>query len=299
MQWDFEGKSAIVTAQKGRRTMIKPKGLVAGHYECRSLQQSLPILQDLLALEVVTEKKGEVVLKHPNTAWKLIVHEAAPDAPDKALQNHYGVRVATNREVDQAHQYLESKKREYRIKIIKPKENHNAYSVHFYEPGGNFWEIESYEKAVHAGMGKTTSPHWKSPMGEERFPGKSYVPQALTHGTLQCGDIEATHRFYEQVLGLEVVQLWPTSIYVKHPDTPWYIVNLPFRPENRTYHTRSQRFVLTVESESEVEETHRWFSDSRQELGITELEEIHGENGNTSFLFSDLNQNWWEVTSPD
>ena len=32
--------------------MLKPTALAAGHYECRSLKQSLPILQDLLALEV-------------------------------------------------------------------------------------------------------------------------------------------------------------------------------------------------------------------------------------------------------
>ena len=36
--------------------MFKPIGLVAGHYECRSLQQTLPILQDLLALEVSRAK---------------------------------------------------------------------------------------------------------------------------------------------------------------------------------------------------------------------------------------------------
>lgn len=275
--------------------MLKPTGLVAGHYECRSFQQSLPILRELLALEPVGENQSEVVLKHPNTVWKLVAHETDPAAPDKALQNHYGVRVATNREIDQAYQYLESKKKEYRIKIIRPKENHNAYSVHFYEPGGNFWEIESYEKAVQANMGKTTSPHWKTLIGEEKFPGKGYVPQALTHGTLQCGDIEATRRFYEQVLGLEVVQLWPNSIYLKHPDTPWYIVNLPVLPENRIYHTRSQRFVLAVESESEVEEAHRWFSDFGKELGITELEGIRQSGGNSAFLFSDLNQNWWEL----
>jgi catechol 2,3-dioxygenase-like lactoylglutathione lyase family enzyme len=277
--------------------MLQPKGLVAGHYECRSLQQSLPILQNLLALDVVSEGPNEVVLKHPNTAWKLVAHEAGAEAPDKFRQQHYGVRVATNREVDRAHEYLESKKKEYRIKIIKPKENHNAYSVHFYEPGGNFWEIESYEKAVESRLGKTADPHWQSPIGEERFPGRGYIPQALTHGTVQCRDIEASRRFYEQVLGLEVVQLWPNSIYVKHPDTPWYIVNLPGGPENPNLHTRGQRFVLAVDSASEVEKTHRGFSDSREELEIGDLEEIRRFGAGASFLFSDLNRNWWEITS--
>jgi catechol 2,3-dioxygenase-like lactoylglutathione lyase family enzyme len=276
--------------------MLKPTALVAGHYECRSLKQSLPILQDLLALEVIMGNNNETVLKHPNTGWKLIAHESGPDAPDKAFQHHYGVRVATNHEIDGAHEYLQSKKREYKIKIIPPKENHNAYSVHFFEPGGNFWEIESYEKADQAGMGKTTSPHWQTPIGEEKFPGRGYIPQALTHGTVQFGDINATRRFYETVLGLEVVQLWPSSIYVKHPESPWYIVNLPFRADP-ILPTRVQRFVLAVESPSKVEEAHRWFASSGQELGLTAVEPVQRSNGDASFVFSDLNRNWWEVTN--
>ncbi len=55
--------------------MIKPIALANGHYECRSLKQTVPILTDVLALEVVDEKAGEVTLKHPNTDWLLIFHE--------------------------------------------------------------------------------------------------------------------------------------------------------------------------------------------------------------------------------
>jgi hypothetical protein len=45
--------------------MIKPIGLIDGHYECRSMKQTVPILADLLALKVVDEKNGEMTLKHP------------------------------------------------------------------------------------------------------------------------------------------------------------------------------------------------------------------------------------------
>jgi hypothetical protein len=123
----------LLTMQTRRRITLKPTALAAGHYECRSLKQSLPILQDLLALEVITTSGDDAVLKHPNTGWKLIAHDSSPDAPDKPFQHHYGVRVATNGEIDRAHEYLQSKKREYKIKIIQPKENHNAYSVNFFD----------------------------------------------------------------------------------------------------------------------------------------------------------------------
>ena len=136
------------------------------------------------------------------------------------MRNHYGVRVTNNAEVDRATEYLERKKEQFGIKIIKPRGNHNAYSVHFYEPGGNYWEIESYEHAVETGLGKTTNPHWTHPLPADKFSGKGYVPQALTHGTLENEDLEASERFYREVLGLEVAKLWPSSCYVKHPATP-------------------------------------------------------------------------------
>src|SRR5262244_990277 len=195
--------------------MLKPTGLIRGHYECRSFKETVPILTKLLAFDVEAEAKGEKVLKHPNTAWRLVMHEGGPDAPIKPMRNHYGVRVTTNEEVDRTTEYLEKSKDELRIKIIKPRTNHNAYSVHFYEPGGNYWEIESYEHAVEMRMGKTTNPHWTQPLPTEKFSGKGYVPQALTHGTLENEDLEASERFYREVLGLEVVKL-PYTKLISH-----------------------------------------------------------------------------------
>src|SRR5499433_982235 len=195
--------------------MLKPAGLIRGHYECRSFKETVPILTKLLAFDVEAEAKGEKVLKHPNTAWRLVMHEGGPDAPIKPMRNHYGVRVTTNEEVDRTTEYLEKSKDELRIKIIKPRTNHNAYSVHFYEPGGNYWEIESYEHAVEMRMGKTTNPHWTQPLPTEKFSGKGYVPQALTHGTLENEDLEASERFYREVLGLEVVKL-PYTKLISH-----------------------------------------------------------------------------------
>ena len=215
--------------------MLKPTGLIRGHYECRSFDQTIPILSDLLALEVVGENNSEKTLKHPNTDWRLVIHANGPDAPIKPMRNHYGVRVTNNAEVDRATEYLGQKKEEFGIKIIKPRGNHNAYSVHFYEPGGNYWEIESYEHAVETGMGKTTNPHWTHPLPTEKFSGKGYVPQALTHGTLENEDLEASERFYREVLGLEVVKLWPSSCYIKHPATPWYVVCIQALKQNRQH----------------------------------------------------------------
>lgn len=277
--------------------MLKPTGLIRGHYECRSFDQTIPILSDLLALEVVGENNSEKTLKHPNTDWRLVIHANGPDAPIKPMRNHYGVRVTNNAEVDRATEYLERKKEEFGIKIIKPRGNHNAYSVHFYEPGGNYWEIESYEHAVETGMGKTTNPHWNHPLPTEKFSGKGYVPQALTHGTLENEDLEASERFYREVLGLEVVKLWPSSCYIKHPATPWYVVCIQALKQNRQHLSRYQRFTLAVDSVNAVHDAYRSFETNRRAWKIKDLEKVEASGEDASFLFSDLNGNWWEITS--
>jgi catechol 2,3-dioxygenase-like lactoylglutathione lyase family enzyme len=277
--------------------MLKPTGLIRGHYECRSFDQTIPILSDLLALEVVGENNSEKTLKHPNTDWRLVIHANGPEAPIKPMRNHYGVRVTNNAEVDRATEYLGQKKEEFGIKIIKPRGNHNAYSVHFYEPGGNYWEIESYEHAVETGMGKTTTPHWNHPLPTEKFSGKGYVPQALTHGTLENEDLEASERFYREVLGLEVVKLWPSSCYIKHPATPWYVVCIQALKQNRQHLSRYQRFTLAVDSVDAVHKAYQSFEANRRAWKIKDLEKVEASPDDASFLFSDLNGNWWEITS--
>ena len=277
--------------------MLNPTGLVNGHYECRSFAESLPILKEFLALEVVGETDGAKIVKHPNTGWRMIIHQNGDAAPIKSMRNHYGVRVRTNAEVDRATEYLERRKNDFGIKVIKPRENHNAYSVHFYEPGGNYWEIESYENAIEQGMGKTTNPHWSQPLPEDRFSGKGYVPQALTHGTLENDDLAASERFYKEALGLEVIKLWPSSCYIKHADTPWYVVCIQAQNPNRPRLSRYQRFTLALDSREAVYEAHRELTGSREPWQLRELESVREANGAASFIFADLNGNWWEITS--
>jgi catechol 2,3-dioxygenase-like lactoylglutathione lyase family enzyme len=277
--------------------MLKPTGLINGHYECRSFAESLPVLKEFLALEVVAEKSGEKVLQHPNTAWQIIAHANGADAPIKSMRNHYGVRVSANAEVDRATEYLETKKDRFGIKVIKPRENHNAYSVHFYEPGGNYWEIESYEHAVEHGMGKTTNPHWSRSIAEAEFPGRGYIPQALTHGTLENDDLAASEQFYREILGLDVIKLWPSSCYVKHPATPWYIVCIQAQNPSRKPLSRYQRFTIALESRDAVHAASRAFVANRENWQLRALEEMRESDAAASFLFADMNGNWWEITT--
>jgi catechol 2,3-dioxygenase-like lactoylglutathione lyase family enzyme len=281
--------------------MIKPVGLTHGHYECRSLKDTLPILQDLLAFEIVERAAETAVVKHPNTGWLLVVHEGGPNAPDKPRLNHYGVRVATNQEVDNAREYLLSKQSEYKlVEVDKLQNRHLAHSVHFVEPGGNTWEIESYELAVKAGLGANVSIPWQNPLPAERFPGRGYIPQALSHGTITCLNLDRSREFYREVLGLDVVSpsrsVKPS--YIKHPSTPWYVVSLERAPELRVPLTRRQRYTIAVESPVALAEAHRLLKECGEEVGVTEIEEISETGESLSFLLSDPDRNWWEISSP-
>lgn len=281
--------------------MLRSIGLTETHMECRSLKDSVPVLTDLLAFEKVGERTGEATLKHPNTSWLLTVHEA-PDAPAKQMHNHWGVRVNTTEEVDAAYEYLTAHKDKYRIdQIGKPNYSHGSYSVYFLEPGTNGWEIECYAEALRKDVWKTRvggvrAPHWETEFSAERFPGRGYVPQGFTHGTLAVVDLQKSWNFYNDVLGLEVHQANPHVVYVKHPNTKPYVV-CAVRGDYKTF-SPNFRFTIAAESKDAVAAAHRAFAVSAADIGITELGPLNENGAHASFLLRDPDRNWWEIASP-
>ncbi len=277
---------------------IQPTGLVHGHAECRYLDETIPVLTQVLALDLIERRGGEAVLKHPNTGWKLILHEGGPEVKDKPERNHYGVRVSSNEEVDRAYRYLLAHKEQLGLKkVVKRRERAGSCSMFLVEPGGNYWEIESYENRHKAGLPAPIAYPWASELTEERLPGSGYIPQAMTHGTLECVNLEASVKFYREGLGLDVVTHVPTVTPhdVKHPATPWYIASLEVPEKNRRYLTPLQRYTVTVESPSALAKARENLQKRRDEFGIAAIEEIKEIAGGASFLLADLNRNWWEI----
>ena len=274
--------------------MLKPLGLTHGHYECRVLDETLPVFTDLLAMQVVERSEDQAVVEHPNTEWRLVIHQGGPKAPDKPHNNHYGVRVARAEEVDAAHAYLEGNKARYGLRRVSPpRSQHFARSVYFEEPGGNTLEIEHYDPQAAAEGRSIARPHWQRELKEKDFPGRGYVPQALTHGTLECDDKEASAAFYTNVLGLQQAGGGRLSVYIKHSATPWYLVVLPIK-RRKKFLGPANRFTLTLGSAAEVEDAH---AELRSAKGVLEVQPLQRRDGRASFLFADLNRNWWEATS--
>ena len=282
--------------------MVHPVALSATHMECRNLQDSMTVMTELLAFQPVSKKKpAETMLKHPNSPWVLVLHEAGPDAPAKPMHNHWGVRVRTTDEVDNAYEYLTAHKQQYKLGAIgKPTWSHGSYSCYFVEPGTNGWEIECYEdfarkEAAAQKFGGVKKPHWEEIYPEERFPGRGYVPQAFTHGTLVAVDLDANKNFYTDVLNLEVHRFSSHVIYVKHPSTKTYIV-CALR-ENPKVFAPNFRNTLTVASPDRVKEVYREFSHSAHQLGVSELLPLSEDDSGTSFCFRDPGTNCWEISS--
>src|SRR5262249_20895518 len=151
-----------------------------------------------------------------------------------------------------------------------------AYSIYFREPGGNHLEIEYYNPGGALHGRSHTAAHWGKPLTAERFPERGYLPQAFTHGTLQCDNTEKSRRFYVEVLGLEIAAGFNMAQYIKHPSSPWYIVVLQRSP--RQYLRSVNRFTLQLESKAAVEKAHHEFAADGESIGITELGTLEANN---------------------
>ena len=277
---------------------VESLGIVKGHYECHFLDVSLPVLSDLLALEVIERRDKEATLKHPNTEWLLVAHESGPEVEDKPFRNHYGVRVTNNQEVDRAYQHLMARKAELGLKkVVMRNERSGSYSVFFVEPGGNYWEIESYQHRHEAGLPYDVSYPWAAPLSEERFPGKGYIPQAFTHGTIECNNWQSSVKFYTEGLGMEMTThvTTPKPHNIKHPSKPWYIVSLEVPERSRKYLGLLQRFTIAVDTPAKLAQARSALEAKRDELNIIELSKIQERATGQSFLLCDLNRNWWEI----
>jgi catechol 2,3-dioxygenase-like lactoylglutathione lyase family enzyme len=277
---------------------IESLGIVKGHYECNFLEKTVSVLSELLALEVVGQREKEVSMQHPNTDWILVVHEGGPDAPDKPFRNHYGVRVTNNEEVDRAYEYLMARRNKLDLKkVVMRNERSGSYSVFFVEPGGNYWEIESYQHRHEAGLPYDVSYPWTKPLTDDQFPGRGYIPQAFTHGTIECTDWQSSVKFYTEGLGLEMIThvMAPKPHNIKHPSKPWYVVSLEVPERSRKYLGPLQRFTIAVETPAKLSEARDALDAGRSEFGIHEMSRIQDSEAGQSFMLCDLNRNWWEI----
>jgi len=118
----------------------------------------------------------------------------------------------------------------------------------------------------------------------------------LSHGTLESRDLAFSRRFYEEFLGLEVVQTSPISLLIRlgGPNTIAVVFSKQAHEMNLLNHNG-----LDVGTQEEVDEAHRTVCELAEKWQLKKITKPHLQHGTYSFFFWDADDNCWEIlTNP-
>ena len=119
----------------------------------------------------------------------------------------------------------------------------------------------------------------------------------LSHGTLESRDLAFSRRFYEEFLGLEVVQTSPVSLLIRlgGPNTIAVVYSKQPHEMNLLNHNG-----LDVRTQEEVDEAHRTVCAQADRWKLKKITRPHLQHGTYSFFFWDGDDNCWEIlTNPE
>jgi catechol 2,3-dioxygenase-like lactoylglutathione lyase family enzyme len=116
----------------------------------------------------------------------------------------------------------------------------------------------------------------------------------ISHGTLGSRDLDATRRFYEEFLGLEVVRTSPVSLMIRLGGNHVYAVVFTKKKERmpRIYHNG-----LDVETDAEVDQAWQRCNEAAAKWGLHDITKPIARHGTYSFIFWDADDNAWEILS--
>ena len=117
----------------------------------------------------------------------------------------------------------------------------------------------------------------------------------LSHGTVECSDLDATRTFYEDFLGLTVIQPLPMAIYAS-AGGGWQLVCVRSKLKAKEQGVEN-RFCLHVGSESRVVEAH---VSAHQRIDLYQIRAV-GPLERVSdvlrFILTDRDHVRWEISA--
>ncbi len=117
----------------------------------------------------------------------------------------------------------------------------------------------------------------------------------LGHGTLECVDIVKTRRFYEEVLGLEVIQTSPLSLMIRKGTNHTYAVVETGKADKEM--PMLNHNGLDVGSSEEVDAAYELLQQVKDAYSIRKIQRPRRAHGDYAFFFCDLDGNWWEIVA--
>lgn len=121
-------------------------------------------------------------------------------------------------------------------------------------------------------------------------------------GTLLAQDLKKTRQFYEEILGLECVELGSDRLLARpstHRDTSRssamnFVLDVrqsdSIPNPQRVFH----HWGLELGSKKAVDQMHKLLTARKDELELQQVQECRFQHAAYSFYFSDRDCNWWE-----
>lgn len=114
----------------------------------------------------------------------------------------------------------------------------------------------------------------------------------LSHGTLECKDIEATRAFYAEFLGFDTVRTSKISMTVRlNSATVFVVIAVP----KKATMPLMNHIGLDVATPEDVDRCYRTVLEQKDRWGIGKVTAPVDQHGTRSFYFLDLDENWWEI----
>lgn len=117
-------------------------------------------------------------------------------------------------------------------------------------------------------------------------------PKILSHGTLECRDLVASRRFYEEFLGLKVVRHSQNSMKFRLGE--YFCVVCLQRGDRARPTLVGNHWGVDMASKEDVVRAHQLAHEMKDVYGIDKITKLI-DNETYGFYFSDLDGNWWEM----
>ena len=120
------------------------------------------------------------------------------------------------------------------------------------------------------------------------------LASTLSHGTVECKDLAETRRFYEDFLGLKVIQPVSMAIYAEGGGD-WRLVCVRSGIKLKEQGIEN-RFCLHVGNRSAVVDGHAAAVRDQEHYAIRAVLPLVDDGGYQSFSLQDRDNVWWEIS---